>query len=122
MVDYLRKLFDTSKRDVESLAPIVDRINSYEEDFAAKSDEELQELTLKFKERLNAGETLEDVLPEAFAAVREASKRTLKMRHFDVQLLAVYNKVYASAWSTSVMRPISISGSQVQAPTTGTPR
>ncbi|WKZ79649.1 MAG: SEC-C metal-binding domain-containing protein [Fimbriimonadaceae bacterium] len=87
MVDYLRKLFDTSKRDVESLAPIVDRINSYEEDFAAKSDEELQELTLKFKERLNAGETLEDVLPEAFAAVREASKRTLKMRHFDVQLL-----------------------------------
>lgn len=53
----------------------------------AKSDEELSHMTVELRERLDQGETLDDVLPEAFAAVREASKRTLGLRHFDVQLI-----------------------------------
>ena len=74
-------------RDLKEIAPIVGRINALEPEMAARSDEELRELTPRFRERLAAGETLEDLLPEAFAAVREVSKRTLAMRHFDVQLV-----------------------------------
>ena len=58
-----------------------------EPDFQALSDEQLKAKTVEFKERLSKGETLDDLLPEAFAAVREASVRTLEMRHFDVQLI-----------------------------------
>jgi len=65
----------------------VDRINQLEPTFQALSDEELSAKTTEFKERLSRGETLDDILPEAFAAVREASVRTLEMRHFDVQLI-----------------------------------
>ena len=64
----------------------VESINALEPSFAAKSDEELRALTTTFKDRLRAGESLEDILPEAFATVREAAKRTLGQRHFDVQL------------------------------------
>ena len=74
-------------RDLKEIGPIVGRINALEPEMAARSDEELRELTPRFRERLAAGETLEDLLPEAFAAVREVSKRTLAMRHFDVQLV-----------------------------------
>src|SRR5437016_4104337 len=65
----------------------VDAINALEPSFEAKSNEELRALTDAYKERLNKGESLEDILPEAFATVREAAKRTLGQRHFDVQLV-----------------------------------
>ncbi|MBK0297002.1 hypothetical protein IAE22_34640, partial [Bacillus sp. S34] len=65
--------------------PIVATINDLEDDFASLSDEELQDETKELRERYANGETLDDLLPEAFAAVREAAKRTLGMRHFDVQ-------------------------------------
>jgi preprotein translocase subunit SecA len=74
-------------RDLKEIAPIVGRINALEPEMAARSDGELRELTPRFRERLGAGETLDDLLPEAFAAVREVSRRTLGMRHFDVQLV-----------------------------------
>src|SRR5512139_2908431 len=67
--------------------PVVDKINSFESIVSSLSDEQLKDKTSEFKSRLAAGETLDDILPEAFAVVRESSKRVLKMRHFDVQLL-----------------------------------
>ncbi|MBW1804774.1 MAG: DEAD/DEAH box helicase [Deltaproteobacteria bacterium] len=69
------------------MAPVVDEINRLEPDFQAMSDEQLQAKTDEFKERLSQGETFDDILPEAFATVREASVRVLGMRHFDVQLV-----------------------------------
>ncbi len=76
-----------NERELKRIAPIVDRINSLEPDFQRLSDEQLRAKTAEFKERLDRGETLDDLLPEAFAAVREASVRVLGMRHFDVQLV-----------------------------------
>ena len=67
--------------------PIVPKVNALEEEFKALSDDALKAKTLEFKERLAKGATLEDLAPEAFAAVREASRRTLGQRHFDVQLI-----------------------------------
>jgi preprotein translocase subunit SecA len=69
------------------LRRITDQVNSIEDEFAALSDAELRAMTDQFKERLAAGETLDDILPEAFATVREAAKRTLGQRHFDVQIM-----------------------------------
>ncbi len=69
------------------MAPLVEQINSLEPDFKTLSDEQLQAKTAEFKERLSDGESLDDLLPEAFAAVREASVRVLGMRHFDAQLI-----------------------------------
>ncbi len=66
---------------------VVEKINSLEPTFEAMSDDELKAQTQKFKGRLEKGETLDDILPEAFATVREASKRVLGMRHFDVQMV-----------------------------------
>ena len=82
------KIFGTySEREVKRVLPIVDKINSLEEGIAKLTDNELQAKTNEFKNRLNNGETLDDILPETFAVVREASKRVLNMRHFDVQLI-----------------------------------
>ncbi|TGM57237.1 preprotein translocase subunit SecA [Leptospira vanthielii] len=75
------------ERDLKRLNPIVDAINSFESAIKAMDDETLSAQTIKFKERLTAGETLDDVLPEAFATVREVAYRTLGMRHFDVQMM-----------------------------------
>ena len=72
---------------LRKLANLADQVNALEEDFASLSDEELRALTVEFRERIGEGETLDDLLPEAFAAVREASKRTLGKRHFDVQIM-----------------------------------
>ncbi|MGB2578426.1 preprotein translocase subunit SecA [Elusimicrobium simillimum] len=84
----VEKIFGTkSQRDLKKLTPVVAKINSLEPEFEKLSDEQLKNKTLEFKERLAAGATLDDILPEAFAAVREAGKRVLKMRHYDVQLL-----------------------------------
>jgi preprotein translocase subunit SecA len=76
-----------NERELKHMAPLVDKINQFEPDFQALSDEQLKAKTPEFKERLSGGETLEDLLPEAFAAVRETSVRVLGMRHFDVQLI-----------------------------------
>src|SRR5947209_1867011 len=84
---FLRKLFDTSKRDVENLMPLVEQVNELEPKFAELSDEELKAKTPEFKERIANGETLNQIAPEALAVVREVSKRTLGMRHFDVQVV-----------------------------------
>lgn len=75
------------ERDLKRLNPIVEAINSFEVTIKAMGDETLSSQTLKFKERLANGETLDDILPEAFATVREVAYRTLGMRHFDVQMM-----------------------------------
>lgn len=86
--DFLTKLFgDQNEKWLQKLHPIVDQVNQLESDFEELTDEELRAKTPEFKERLNNGETLEDLLPEAFAVVREAAKRTLGMRHYDVQII-----------------------------------
>ena len=76
-----------SEREVKRVLPIVDKIESLEPDFEKLSDEELREKTREFKSRLAGGETLDDILPEAYATVREAAKRTIGMRHYRVQLI-----------------------------------
>ncbi|MCA0371145.1 MAG: preprotein translocase subunit SecA [Proteobacteria bacterium] len=84
----LKRLFGSAnEREIKKLAPLVKRVNSYEPTFEALTDAELREKTFEFKNRLSDGQTLDDILPEAFAVVREASKRVLGMRHFDVQLM-----------------------------------
>ena len=80
-------LGDPNKKVLNKLRPIVEKINNLEPELEKLSDEELKEKTNEFKERLKKGETLDDILPEAFAVVREAAKRTLGQRHFDVQIL-----------------------------------
>ncbi|MBN8555770.1 MAG: preprotein translocase subunit SecA [Deltaproteobacteria bacterium] len=88
MMSFIKKVFGTSNdREIKRILPLVERINSLEPSYQALSDEALKNLTIQFKERLAKGETLDDLLPEAFAAVREASSRQLKMRHYDVQLI-----------------------------------
>ena len=87
-MSFLSKIFgDANQRYIDSLKPTISRINSLENDFEQLSDSGLKEKTIQFRERLSQGETLDDLLPEAFAAVREASKRALGQRHFDVQLM-----------------------------------
>src|SRR3989344_3897642 len=83
-----KKLFGHSNQKyIKNLKPIVQKINSFELETQKLSDEQLKEKTKEFKDRLQKGETLDDILPEAFALVREAGKRTLNQRHFDVQLM-----------------------------------
>ena len=82
------KLFKTySEKEVKRVMPIVEKINSLEPEMEKLTDHELKEKTEYFKKQLAEGKTLDDILPEAFAVVREASKRALGMRHFDVQLI-----------------------------------
>lgn len=76
-----------SEKEVKRIIPIVDQINNIEKDLEKLTDRELTEKTQFFKNELENGKTLDDILPEAFAVVREASKRVLGMRHFDVQLI-----------------------------------
>jgi preprotein translocase subunit SecA len=84
----LAKVFGTANdRELKRLRPFVAKINAREPEFQQLSDEQLREKTAEFRSRLAAGETLDDLLPEAFAVVREAGRRTLNMRHFDVQLI-----------------------------------
>ena len=85
----LLRAFVPSKqeRDYKKLQPIVDEINTFSDAIKALTDEQLKGKTDEFKSRLKAGETLDDILPEAFAVCREASTRTLGLRHFDVQLM-----------------------------------
>jgi len=89
MLNKIVRLFagDPSKRTISKFTEVVDEINSLEPEFEALSDEALYAKTPEFRGRLAAGETLDDLLPEAFAVVREAAKRTLGQRHYDVQLI-----------------------------------
>ena len=83
-----QKLFGThSSRELKRIAPIIDKIESLRPAMQALSDEEMREKTVEFKKRYEEGETLDDLLPEAFALVREAGKRVLNMEHFRVQLI-----------------------------------
>jgi preprotein translocase subunit SecA len=86
-MDFLRKLFDTSKRDVEALLPLITKINGLEAHYAGLSDEELKAKASEFKAAARGGTKLDDLMPDVFAIVREASKRTLGMRQFDVQMI-----------------------------------
>lgn len=84
----MRKIFKTySEKEVKRVMPIVEKINSLEGEISKLTDHELRQKTDYFKKQLAEGKTLDDILPEAFAVVREASKRTLGLRHFDVQLI-----------------------------------
>ncbi len=76
-----------NERELKRMQPLVDAINALEPEMEAKSDAELAALTPAFRQRLEQGESLDDLLPEAFAAVREAGKRTIGQRHYDVQLI-----------------------------------
>lgn len=84
----LEKIFGThSDHELKRIYPIVDRIETMDEDMQKLTDEELRDKTKEFKERLANGETLDDILPEAFATVREAASRSLHMKHYRVQLI-----------------------------------
>ncbi|MDA8089949.1 MAG: preprotein translocase subunit SecA [Nitrospiraceae bacterium] len=88
MLKAISKIFGTkNEREIKSYLPVVDKINSLEPGISRLSDPELTGKTDEFRKRIEAGETLDDLLPEAFAVAREASKRALEMRHFDVQLI-----------------------------------
>ena len=81
------KVFGTrSEREIKKIQPLVDKVLSYDEEYSKLSDEELKAKTNEFKERLAKGETLDDLLPEAFATVREAAWRVLEMKHYPVQI------------------------------------
>ncbi len=87
----LTSLFGTKhERDMKKLRPLIEHINSLESGIKALSDDQLKAKTPEFKQRLQNGETLDQILPEAFAVCREASMRTLGMRHYDVQLIGGY--------------------------------
>jgi len=88
VLNFLTKLFGSSNdRILKKIQPIIDQINEFEPQIQALSDSQISEKTTEFKNRLAKGEALDDILPEAFALVREASVRTLGLRHYDVQLI-----------------------------------
>ena len=88
MFNFAKKIFGTKNaRVLKAMQPVVQHIGSFEDGLKKKSDSELQAMTLEFRRRHDKGETLDDLLPEAFAVCREAGRRVLGMRHFDVQLM-----------------------------------
>ncbi len=86
-MEFFSKIFGSNEREIKKLQPIVDAINSWEEKTTSLSDEGIKNKTQEFRERIKKGETLDDILPEAFALVREAAKRVIGERHYDVQLM-----------------------------------
>lgn len=87
MISKVKKIFDDSAKDLKRFTKLTNQVNKLEEKFERLSDEELRSMTLSFKERLKKGESLSDLSVEAFATVREAAKRVLGLRHYDVQLI-----------------------------------
>ncbi|HZW82793.1 MAG TPA: preprotein translocase subunit SecA [Candidatus Deferrimicrobium sp.] len=87
MLGFLKDFLDDNAREIKKFKKVVDAINNLEPEIQALSDGELQGKTAEFKQRLEQGEELDDILPEAFAVVREAAKRVLGQRHYDVQLI-----------------------------------
>lgn len=91
IINLLKTIFGTKhQREMKVIQPIIDKINQFESTMKSLSDDQLKHKTVEFKERLSKGETLNDILPEAFAVCREASFRVLGMRHYDVQLIGGY--------------------------------
>src|SRR2546421_6337200 len=89
MFKWLTKLgVDSSEQEIKKFQPFLAQINALESDYQALSDDALRDKTTEFRGRFLAGESLEDLLPEAFAAVREAARRTIGKRQYDVQMLA----------------------------------
>ena len=87
-MNLIEKLFGThSERELKRIMPLVDKIEALRPTMQALTDEQLKDKTREYKERLAKGETLDDLLPEAFATVREAAKRVLNMEHYRVQLI-----------------------------------
>ncbi|MEF2576167.1 MAG: preprotein translocase subunit SecA, partial [Eisenbergiella sp.] len=87
-MNVIEKVFGThSERELKRIMPIVDKIESLRDGMMALSDEQLRDKTKEYKNRLANGEALDDLLPEAFATVREAGRRVLNMEHFRVQLI-----------------------------------
>jgi preprotein translocase subunit SecA len=84
---FLKSLFDTNARDVARLRRTVDRVNAFEPEISALDDAQLSAKTIEFRERIANGESIDTMLPETFAVCREAGKRMLNMRHFDVQIM-----------------------------------
>ncbi len=87
MLKWLSRLIDSNEKELKHLQPLINKINEFEPEFKQLSDDELRAKTDEFKARLKAGISLDELLPEAFAAVREAAERTVGLRHFDVQLM-----------------------------------
>src|ERR1700722_6211942 len=87
MLSVFNKLFDSNKREINSLQPLIDKINAEEENVKKLKDKDFPKKTEEFKQRLKDGEKLMDILPEAFALAREASRRSLGMRQFDEQIM-----------------------------------
>lgn len=87
MLQFLRKLLDSSNKEIANVMPTVEKINQLEPQFEGMSDDEIKAQGPAFRQRLIDGETMEQILPEVFACVREVSRRTLNMRQFDVQMV-----------------------------------
>ncbi|TET25642.1 MAG: preprotein translocase subunit SecA [Dehalococcoidia bacterium] len=87
MLKWLGGLVDSNEKELKQLKPVVDRVNELEDEFEKLGDDELRGKTDEFKKQLKSGSSLDELLPQAFAAVREAAKRTIGQRHFDVQLM-----------------------------------
>ena len=88
MFNIISKFFDSNEKEINKLTPIVEQINALEEKTKKLKDADFPKKTKEFKERVDEGEPLENILPEAFALVREAARRSIGQRHFDVQLMA----------------------------------
>src|SRR3989344_1080907 len=88
MFNIFGKILDSNEKQIKKLQPTVDSINDLEKKYQKLTDAQLKAKTAEFKSKVAEGSALDDLLPDAYAAVREASKRTLNMRHFDVQLVA----------------------------------
>jgi preprotein translocase subunit SecA len=88
MFNFIGKFFDSNEKEINKLKPVVLEINSFEEKFKKLKDKDFPLKTKEFKERIAQGESLDLLLPEAFALVREASKRSIGQRHYDVQMMA----------------------------------
>src|SRR6185369_4387045 len=88
MLNIFSKLLDLNQREVDRIAKIVEKVNSFEAKTKKLKDSDFAKKTQEFKKRVEKGETLDEILPEAYALVREASSRILGKRHYDVQLMA----------------------------------
>ncbi|MBI2074375.1 MAG: preprotein translocase subunit SecA [Candidatus Levybacteria bacterium] len=88
MIPFIGKIFNSNEREISKLQPIVEEITAFEEKSKKVKEKDFSKKTQEFKERIASGESLDLILPEAFALVREAAKRTIGQRHFDVQLMA----------------------------------
>jgi preprotein translocase subunit SecA len=106
--DFVKKIIDNNEKEIKKMRLVVEDINLLEPQMQALADEEFPKKTAEFRQRLEDGESLFDIMPEAFALVREASRRTLGMRHFDVQLIGgmVLNKGKISEMKTGEVKTL----------------